>query len=74
MSDYFYKAASDSQQYGDSLSQYSQPIPKDLQGIQFRLLQLAYDYTISTFTDKSSAGRTKDPDFVPRVTFLAVFN
>lgn len=29
---------------------------------------------INTFTDKSSAGRTKDADVVPRITFFVVFN
>jgi hypothetical protein len=45
--DYFYKTGGDSQQYGDSLSQYSQPIPKDFQGFQLRRLHLFYDYIIS---------------------------
>jgi hypothetical protein len=45
--DYFYKAKGDSQPYGDSLSQYSQPIPKDFQGFQIRRLHLFYDYNIS---------------------------
>jgi hypothetical protein len=45
--DYFYKAGGDSRQYGDSLSQYSQPIPKDFQGFQIRRLHLFYDYIIS---------------------------
>jgi hypothetical protein len=29
---------------------------------------------INTFTDKSSAGRKKDPDVVPRITFFFVFH
>jgi hypothetical protein len=29
---------------------------------------------INTFTDKSSAGRTKDADIVPRITFFFLFN
>jgi hypothetical protein len=45
--DYFYKAGGDLQQYGDSLSQYSQPIAKDFQGFQIRRLHLFYDYVIS---------------------------
>jgi hypothetical protein len=45
--DYFYKAGGDLQQYGDSSSQYSQPITKDFQGFQIRRLHLFYDYVIS---------------------------
>jgi hypothetical protein len=29
---------------------------------------------INTFTDKSSAGRAKDADIVPRITFFFLFN
>ncbi len=45
--DYFYKTGGDLQQYGDSLSQFSQPIPKDFQGFQLRRLHFFYDYVIS---------------------------
>jgi len=45
--DYFYKAGGDSKQYGDSLSQYSQPIQKDFQAFQIRRLHLFYDYILS---------------------------
>jgi hypothetical protein len=45
--DYFYKANGDQQPYGDSLSQYSHPIPRDFQAFQIRRLHFFYDYTIS---------------------------
>lgn len=45
--DYFYKAGGDLQPFGDSLSQYSQPMARDFQGFQIRRLHFFYDYLIS---------------------------
>ena len=45
--DYFYKSGGDQQPFGDSLTQYSQPIARDFQAFQIRRLHLFYDYTIS---------------------------
>jgi hypothetical protein len=62
--DYFYKAGGDLQQYGDSLSQYSQPIPKDFQGFQIRRIHFFYDYSISGnfFTRFQLEGNNKSLD------------
>jgi hypothetical protein len=62
--DYFYKAGGDQQRYGDSLSQYSQPIARDFQAFQIRRLHLFYDYTISEsfFTRFQLEGNNKSLD------------
>jgi len=44
--DFFYKTGGDAQPFG-SVSQFSQPLPKDSTGFQIRRLHLFYDYTIS---------------------------
>jgi hypothetical protein len=45
--DYYYKVSGDQQRYGDSLSQYSRPIPRDFQAFQIRRVHFFFDYTIS---------------------------
>lgn len=62
--DYFYKAGGDLRPYGDSLSQYSQPIARDFQAFQIRRLHFFYDYTISEhfFTRFQLEGNNKSLD------------
>ncbi len=66
--DYFYKAGGDQKPFGDSLSQYSQPIARDFQAFQIRRLHLFYDYTISEsyFTRFQLEGTNKSLDAAGR--------